>query len=50
MNKNMLKDSEISSGTLSLSQIASYGGYVDMWVPLSDKGELHVIIKLEDCM
>ena len=49
MNKNIIKDSEIDSGTLSLPKIASYGGYIDTWVPLASGGELHVIVKLDNC-
>ncbi|CBK22025.2 uncharacterized protein [Blastocystis hominis] len=49
MNKNIIKDSEIDSGTLSMPKIASYGGYIDTWVPLASGGELHVIVKLDNC-
>ena len=51
MNRNFIKDTEIDSGSLSLPQVAAYGGYIDTWVPLASGGELHVIVKLDklDC-
>lgn len=49
MNRNFIKDTEIDSGSLSLPQVAAYGGYIDTWVPLASGGELHVIVKLDNC-